>query len=359
MNFLNKKIFDINFVTFGLDLSDLSVKLMQIDRLGEIDRIVGSACVPIPMGAISEGQIVRQQDVVAAVKKALLSATPSKINTKKVICSLPETKAFMRIISIPQMNEDEIHEAVKWEMEANIPLPLEQVYYDWQVLDNSLTGEKGKLNLIVVAIAKNAVDSVLEVLEKAGLEPVGLEIESIAEARSLLSKKDEKLTTLIIDIGDRRTSFMVAKENVPVFSSSVPISGQSITDAISKGMNVSFDEAEKIKLNQGIGSDYKNKALFEIITPVLENLVGEIDRSTDFYLNGLGYSDKIDRVILCGGGSNTKGISEYLEKKMKRTIEMGDPWTNLNFGKKLPLIKKDSLVQYSTVVGLALKGLEK
>jgi len=358
MNFFNKKIFDIDPIIFGLDLSDLSVKMIQIESNGESDRVVGFSSVPIPLGAISDGAIIKQDVVVSAIKKAYSTAGPHKIKTKKVICSLPETKAFMRIISIPEMSIEEVREAVKWEMEANIPLPLDQVYYDWQILEESLTGEKKKLNLIVVAIAKNAVDGTIEALKKAGLEPVGLELESIAEARSLLNQKDNKSTVLIVDIGDRRTSFLIAKGGVPAFTSSVPISGQSLTDVISKGMNVSFEEAEKIKINQGIGSGYKNDALFKFVEPVLENLVGEVERSIDFYISGLKYSDNIDKVILCGGGANLKGLLPYLSKKMGRSIEIGDPWINFNFGKNLPLIEKNYSVQYSTVIGLALKGLK-
>jgi type IV pilus assembly protein PilM len=357
MNFFRKKIFNIEPVSFGLDLSDLSVKAIQIERYGSSDSLVGFSSVPIPMGAISEGQIIKPDDVVSAIKKALQTSGPHRIKTKKVICSLPETKAFMRIISIPRMDIEEVHEAVKWEMEANIPLPLDQVYYDWQILDDSLTGEKNKLNLIVVAIAKNAVDSTIEILEKAGLDPIGLEIESIAEARSLLDQKDENSTTLIVDIGDRRTSFLIAKGSTPAFTSSVPISGQSLTDAISKGMNISFEEAEKIKFSQGIGAESKNDALFKFVKPVLENLTEEIERSIDFYLSGLAYSKDIDKVILCGGGANTKGMLPYLSKKINRRMELGNPLINFNFGKKLPFGEKDSPVRYATVIGLALKGL--
>jgi type IV pilus assembly protein PilM len=358
MNFLNKKIFDINISTFGLDLSDLSVKVIKVEKDGEYERVLSFSSVPIATGAISEGEIVRKDDVVDAIKKAVKAAGPQRIKTKKVICSLPETKAFLRIISIPEMNIDEVHEAVKWEMEANIPLPLDQVYYDWQILEESLTGEKNKLNLIVVAIAKVTVDNTIDVLKKAGLDPVGLEIESIAQARSLLDKKDDKSTTLIVDIGDRRTSFLIAKGGVPVFTSSIPLSGQSLTDVISKGMNVSFDEAEKIKITQGIGSDYKSDALFRFVQPVLENLSLEMERSMDFYLSGLGYTKTIDKILLCGGGANTKGMLPYLSKKMGRTIESGNPWINFNLGKNLPLIEKNASIQYSTAIGLALKGLE-
>jgi type IV pilus assembly protein PilM len=358
MSFLNKKIFNSTSSIFGLDLSDLSLKLVKFEKNGFEEELVSFGSLQLSAGAVSDGEIKNKEQVSTAIKKLVGISGPKKIKTKKVICSLPETKAFLRIITIPKMNESEITEAVKWEMEANIPLPLEQVYYDWQIVTESLMAEKNKINLLVVAVSRTTVDEIVEVIELAGLEVVGLEIESIAQTRSLLCKKDYSKTVLIVDIGDRRTSFSIAKEGVPCFTASVPLSGQSLSDAISKGMGISFEEAEKVKFNNGVGSDLKGDPLFKLVQPILENFSQEIERSIDFYLSGLGYSKSVDKVIICGGGANTKGIVPYLSKKLGREIELGNPWSNVNFGKKLPIIEKSQAVQYSTAIGLALKGLQ-
>ena len=357
MSFLNRKIFNSNAGIFGLDLSDLSIKIVNISNDGSCEYIDSYASVPLTAGLIIDGEIVQKDQVVAAIKKAVSIAGPNKIKTKKVICSLPETKAFLRIISIPQMSDNEISEAVKWEMEANIPLPLDQVYYDWQVIPDTLLSEKNRINMLVVAIAKSVVDQNIEVLELAGLKPVGLEIESLAQARSILLEKNEKETVLIVDIGDRRTSFSIAKGGVTCFTSSIPLCGQSLTDVISKSMNISIEEAEKIKISYGIGDEFKNDALFKATQPVLANFAQEIERSVDFYLTGLKYSDNVDKIIICGGGANAKGIVPYLSKKLGREIQQGNPWINVNLGKNLPLIEKDQSLQFSTAIGLALKGL--
>lgn len=357
MSFLNKKIFNESANIFGLDLSDLSVKIVKLDDSGSSEYVTSYVSIPFPIGCISDGEIQKKDQVVAAIKKAIEIAGPKKIKTKKVICSLPETKAFLRIVSIPEMNDQEMHEAIKWEMEANIPLPLEQVYYDWQILPKELFSEKNKISLLVVAIAKTVVEQVLETLELVGLEPVGLEIESIAQARSLISEENNQATVLIVDIGDRRTSFSITIGGFPCFTSSIPLCGQALTDTIAKGMNITYSEAEKIKISYGIGNDFKNDPLFKLQQPVLENLAQEIERSIDFYLSSLKYSKSIDKIILCGGGANTKGLLPYLSKKLGREIELGNPWMNMKLGKKLPAIDKDHSVQYSTAIGLALKGL--
>ena len=358
MSFFQKKVFNLFPQPFGLDLSDLSVKAMWLEREGSEEVVSSFGSVPIPIGNIVDGDIVNEAVVAQAIRDLLEKTTPRPVKTRKVICSLPETKAFLRVVALPAMAPEEVREAIKWGIEANIPLTLDQVYYDYQVLDRKLFKEKNKLSVLVVAVARSMVDQFHNVLEKAGLEVVGLETESIAQARSLLLDKDEDKTRLIVDIGDRRTSFLVAIGHTPCFTSSIPLSSQMITDAIAKEMRISFDEAEAMKIKYGLGSLAMKSPLFKAAQPILENLAVEIERSTNFYLNNLGYSTTVDGIILCGGGSNMKGLLPYLTKRLNQSVEFGNPWVNIKLGRSLPPIDRGHSVQYSTAIGLALRGLD-
>lgn len=358
MSILQKKIFDLFPNSFGLDLSDLSVKGLWLERHGERDTIASYGSVPLPADAVVDGEILNPTVVKEALGKLLLKCGPKKLKTRKVICSLPETKAFLRIIALPRMEEKEVAEAIRWEIEANIPLTLDLVYYDWQILDLNLTGEKNKMSVLVVAVAKNVVDQFQSVLEEAGLEVVGLETESIAQARSLLAEQNEKKTTLIVDIGDRRTSFLIAIGSTPCFTSSAPLSSQMMTIAISKAMRLSFDEAEALKIKHGLGSLALSNPVLQAVRPVIENIAVEIERSIDFYLNTLRYSEAIDAIILCGGGSCMQGILPYLSRRLGRPLEFGNPWINVRLQKEIPLIDRHRSVQYSTAIGLALRSLD-
>ncbi len=356
MSFWKRNIFRLTPRPFGLDLSDLSLKAVFLDEEGERDKIVSYGAVNLPFESVSDGKILKEEAVIAGVKALLKTAGPGKIRSRRVFCSLPETKAFLRIVSLPKMDVNELAEAIKWEIEVNIPLSLDQVYYDYQVLDRNIMREEGKMSVLVVAVARSVVDQFVGVLESAGLEVVGFETESIAQARILLEEESDA-TTLILDIGDRRTSFLIALGNIPVFTSSIPISSQMITDSIAKGIKVPFEEAERIKIAEGIGSQTKGDPLFRIVEPVLSSLTAEMERSVDFFLNTLKYSSSVDKVVLCGGGSNMRGILPYLSRKMGKPVEFGNPWVNIHIGKSIPIINKKQSVQYSTALGLALRGI--
>jgi len=360
MSFLNKKIMSFEPKIFGLDLSDRSIKVMQLEKNGNIEKIRSYYSIDMPEGNIEDGKITNKEAVSGFIKEAMKKSGPKKINTKKVICSIPESKAFLRIITIPKMDEQEIGEAIKWEMEANMPLPIDQVYFDWQCLEG---GEKNKQAILTVAVSKEIIDDTIEVLEKAGLESYGLEIESIATARSLVNERCkseevcQKTASLIVDLGAQRTSFIMVAKEAPYFTSSIPFSSESINDAISKGLRLNRKESEEAKVNHGIENSNSDNPIFSSVKYLLENLVNEIKGTLDFYEEISKEKAKIERIILCGGGANLKGLIPYLTKRLGREVELGDPWINLRLGNNLPIINKKNSVRYATVVGLAMRGL--
>lgn len=370
MSFLHKKIINFDPEIFGLDLSDLSIKVFQFEKEGRTHKIRSFYSMDIAPGDIEDGKIIKKDKVVAAIKEAINKAGPKKINTNKVVCSLPESKVFLRIISIPRMSEEEAGEAIKWEMEANIPLPIDQVYFDWQLLESpggapeknggeSPQSVAAKQNILTVAASREIVDDLIEVLDRAGLEAYGLEVESIASVRSLISQKNLKKakTALIVDLGAQRSSFIVVEDGAPYFTSSIPFSSEGIDDAISKRMSVDKREAEKIKISHGIEYSKAESPVFRAVESLLENLILEIEKTLDFYSGMNKQSTGVEKIILCGGGANLKGLVPYLTQRLAKEVEVGDPWSNVSLGNNLPLISKENAVRYSTVIGLALKDI--
>lgn len=355
MGFLNKNIISFEPKIIGLDLSDLSVKVFQIEKNGKKDVVRGLGSVDIPAGIIDDGRIVEKDKVVASIKSVFGSNSAKKINSKKVICSLPESKAFVRIINIPKMSEHEAEEAVKWEMEASMPMSLEEVYFDWQFLEDN--SEKTQ-RVLTAAVSKEIIDAWMDVLATAGLDVFGLEVESVATIRSLVGRNAKKEEiSLIVDLGAKRTSFIIAEGTVPYFTSSIPFSSEGINDAIMKALNINNEEAEKIKVKNGIEGLDKESPIFSSVNPLLENLVVEITKTIDFYGEMSGQHGGIGKIILCGGGSNMKGLVQYLNQRIGKEVLLGNPWINLDLGPELPPIDKDSSVRYATSVGLALRGL--
>ncbi|MBU2028378.1 type IV pilus assembly protein PilM [Patescibacteria group bacterium] len=354
---MHKNIISFEPKFFGLDLSDLSLKIFQVEKIGRIDRIRSFCSLQIARGNIEDGKIINKEKVAQIIREAVKKAGPKKINTRKVICSLPESNIFLRVITIPKISQEEAGEAIKWEMEANIPLPIGEVYLDWQFLEDDPENSQNKQSVLTVAVSKKVVDDFMETLELSGLEVYDLEIESIASARSLVTstEKREKIS-LIVDLGGKKTSFIMVEGNVPCFTSSIPFSSENINDAISKKMNINEREAEEVKIAFGIENFNKDNPIFNSIKYLLENLATEIEKTIDFYINMSKTPKEIERIMLCGGGSNLKGLVAYLSQRIGKEVALGDPLVNLNLEKEeLDKINKENCIGYATVIGLAIK----
>lgn len=357
MNFMgifNKKIINFEDKFVAVDISDLTVRVLELEKKGSTDRIRSFGSAAIPAGMIEDGRILEKEKVAEIIRKTIKTAGPKKIKARKVVCSLPESKAFLRIINIPKVSEEEATEAIRWELEANIPLTSDQVYFDWQFLEE----QGGKQRVLTVAVSREIVDDTTSVLSAAGLEVYGLEVESIACARSLVSwDAKDKDTSIIIDIGAKKTSFIIIEGTIPCFTSSIPFSSEAISEIIIGKMNISREEVEKLKFGKGIEFSLEDSSIFNVVKPLLESLATEIEKTIDFYKSMSKESEDIQRVILCGSGANLRGIIPYLATRLTCDIMIGDPWMNLNFGDHLPTIDRDNSLGYSTAVGLALKKI--
>lgn len=355
MGFLTKKIIDFKDDFFGLSIEDDTLKIIRI----EDKKIKNYGSVTMPNDVIKDGEIVNKDEFFNSLEKLIKSTRPKKIKTKKVRIALSESKSFLRLISMPAMSENEINEAIKWEIEANIPLSLDQVYYDWQlvgdIFDNGVSNEE--IKVLVLATAKKVVNRYVEILEEFGLEVIGIESETTAMARSLLSEHSAPQTTLIINIDKNKTSFIFAIKNIPCFASSVPISEKNIIGAIAKKFNISDKKAQEIEEKDGIGLFFEDDALFDAIKPILSGLIDEIKRTIDFYLDGLKYSSSVDKIIICGKMSKARGLIPYLSKNLEIEVIEGDVRNGmLSSIKDIPIIKKDDVINYVVAIGLALEN---
>ncbi len=171
-----------------MDISDLSLKIANLGRKGDNFPLVSFSEEVIPKGVIEAGEIKNEDLLAKIIKEGIKNAKGQKIKTKYVVCSLPEEKSYIRLIQMPKMKEEEIAGAVRFEAENHIPVPIEDVYLDFQVIQ-PLYNHLDHLDILIAALPKKIVDPYILSLKKAGLLPKALEIESSAIARALIKNE--------------------------------------------------------------------------------------------------------------------------------------------------------------------------
>ncbi len=338
--------------SFGLDLSDLSFKIVQFKKKKDDLYLSSFIKQDIPRGLVEEGEIKKEKELIDIFKKTLIKM---KLGNR-VICNLPEEKVFIRIVQLPKMEESELEKAIIWEAEANIPLNISEAYIGWQVID-PIFEHIDHLDILIAATPRILVDNYLSFLRKSGLEPIALEPESASVVRSIMTK-DDLTPSIIVDLGAVGTNFVIFSALAIRFTSHINISGQLFNHAIMKELKVSEKEADKLKINVGLDKKKEKGMVYDALEPIIDDLAKQINNYIIFYhehANHIhGPYGTIGQIILSGGDSLLLNLPEVLSEKLKLPVKMGDSLANVS-SKGIPFSKKESF-KYATAIGLALKG---
>jgi type IV pilus assembly protein PilM len=370
MNFLSLKP-----EAFGLDISDLSLKILKLKKRRKFFSLASFVEERIKPGIIEGGEIKDEEKLTEILKEAVKKVKGEKLKTKYCVVSLPEEKAFLQVIQMPPMPKEDLKSAVLFEAENYIPLPVEKVYLDSQII-SPVSPSLNKVEVLISAIPREIADSYLACLKKAGLQPLAFEIESLAIARAVIKNEESDFPVLIVDIGETRTSFIIFAGKSVRFTSSIAVSGQLFTQSIAKNLKISLVKAEELKRKYGLGEKIvlklgeetkKEKGeIFEALIPPLVDLTQQIKKCLSYFETHdlLPFfppeRKKIQKIILSGGGANLKGLLNFLKYELNLPVVLGDSFINLPLAKsefeKMPFEKS---LSFTTAVGLALRGIEK
>ncbi len=388
----------MNFLTlkpeaFGLDISDLSLKIIKLKKRGDFFSLASFGEAEIKPGIIEEGEVKDEEKLSKIIKDAVSLTKGEKLKTRYVVVSLPEEKAFLQVIQLPIMDEEDLKSAVRFEAENYIPFPIEEIYFDFQVV-RPVYNSLDHLDVLLAAQPKKTVDGYINSIKKAGLLPKVLEIESQAIARALIKNELSPFPALLVDLGATKTSLIIFSGYSLKFTASIPVSSQKLTEAIAKTLKLDLKEAEKLKIKYGLkglkkiqlkgkSGDFElekevidDRRIFEALIPVLTDLVEQIKRYLNYYQThashehlpphlsigsgGLPPNGKgVSKIFLCGGGANLRGLTDFLSKELKIIVELGNPWTNIlpKPLKEVPEISYEKSLEYTTALGLALRGM--
>ncbi len=351
-------LFNNNLNTFGIDLSDQSIKVAQIKRNNNKLRLYAYGRENIPKGLIVDGEIKEEEEVVKLIKKTLANSKINPIRSKFAVYSIPEPKGFIRVMEIKKTREEDVGDVVRYEAQQLFPINMEESYLDWQVLPEEENDKKETMKILVAVVPQQLVDSYSSVLKDAGLKPVAAEIESVAITRSLINKNQSARPILVIDLGRDRTSFIIFKNPAVQFTASIPVCGEEIIKAVSEKMNISEGKSEEIIKECGLIFRDDCKDIYRAIQPSLYEMIRYISKLINFYKEHYKSESDIAKVIICGGEAKMPGMSSFLSLRVKKEVEKGNPWINIISSDKKgipPISRNDSMV-FVTVLGLALRG---
>lgn len=345
---------------FGLDIGAKSLKLVELKKTGSGILLQAYGARPMPEGANKSESQSDLEEIANEIRKLMKE---SHVTTNKVVVGLPESVVFTRVVQVPVMSDQELKTAMRWEAEKFVPIPLKDVKYDYEVINKpEVKGKKAddkkpNMGVFFVAVPNTTIEHYLRIMQLASLEPVGMETELIALVRSLSTEGTASPATLIINLGGETTDLCIVSNNNIAFTRSISSGGKALTKAIAQELGFEMSQAEEYKKTYGLMEDQLEGKILEIIKPIFDVVVSEIERGILYYQTHHPM-DNVKRVIICGGTAKLPGIVPYLAASLDLEVQIGNPWNNVKKGSP-ELTKKldeDSAI-YAVSVGLAMKDM--
>jgi type IV pilus assembly protein PilM len=314
-----------------------------------------------PLGPDGAQETTRE----AVVQKALQAVLAEKgIKSKTVNICAPGFHVFSKFVKLPPVDSGKVNQIIQYEAQQNVPFPLQEVVWDYQILGSTPTGE---LEVLLVAIKADIVEGLYRVNESSGLH---LQITDVSPAalcnafRFNYGDLDADCT-MLLDIG-AKTSNLLFFEKGKVFSRSINLGANSITQDFINESKLKFDAAEKIKIDEGfvsLGGAYEEPenahqaAISKIARQFMTRLHIQVNQTMQFYRGQQGGSAPV-RLFLSGGASVMPYTAQFFAEKLNVPVEYFNPLRNVDIDPSINLEELQHVAHsLGEVVGLGLRNL--
>jgi type IV pilus assembly protein PilM len=193
-----------------LFIGDDAVNLLVVEGR----RVKKWVSLPLEPGLVNQGLILDEARVADEVNKLFQLA---KIGTRRVIAGISGPDSLYRLISLPQLPEAILPEAVKQEARRVIPMPLDEVYISYQ----RLPAPEGETRVFLAAFSRNATDVLIRTLRQAGVQPYIMDLAPLALCRTLNEPR-----AIIINVRLDHVDVMVVEDRLPQLIHRLSLAGE-------------------------------------------------------------------------------------------------------------------------------------
>lgn len=354
----------------GVDVGSSSIKIVQLRK--EKERAILETYGELSTGPYGGLEIGQSAGLVEEKVVEILKDLIKESGARAIDCAIaiPIKSSFVTVIELPEMDESQVGPIIQLEARRYIPVPLTEVEIDWWVIPEeeiateeitqigvkSIAERKKKTKVLLIAIHKDTITKYKNIVSGSALvaTPGSFEIETFSVIRSSLSQ--EMSPTLIIDIGAATAKMAIVDRGIMRLSYSVSRGSQDITSALSKSLNISFSRAEEMKREIGISEAPEHKEMLSVISPNLEYIFSE---ANSVIINYQAKNKRVvNRVVLTGGGSLTKGLVDFAVKRLNIEVSLSDPFSRVAYPAFLQGALKDAGPSFAVAIGLALRKLQ-
>lgn len=330
----------------GLDISQTSIKIMAIST--KKWTVLGYGSIDVDPAKLQQSLDTDGLYLTQQFQKLLETKVVGHLPSNHAIMSIPTSRTFSRSIILPGDLKGDLLNAVRLEADQYIPVAVEQLYIDYEVT----TRTADSISAYMCAAPQHVVNTCVEAANKAGLKVIVVEPSMNAVTRLLKESEDGDLPTVIVDIGAANSDVAILDATIKV-TGGVAIGGNTLTLDIASALDIPLEQAHQLKVLNGLNRSQRQKKITKAVAPSLQKIIAEIKKVMRYYDERVPDSQKIQQILIIGGGSNMPGIGDYFTEHLMLATRIASPWQNLNFA-KLPQPARQFRSRYISVAGLAL-----
>lgn len=333
----------------GIDVGSQYIKAVEAGFSGKNKEIVKAIMFPATPKAFFSESKADHEELARTIKTGLHDAG---VTLRQANVSLPESHVFTRIIDMPLLSDKELIQALRWEAERYVPLPLEEVNMDFVVLYKD--AHKKTMEVLLVASPLSLIEKYTKIFEMAGVTLSALENEAIPLLRLFSSPTANRV---MLDVGDDSTTIYLVRREILALVRTVGIGGTTLSKALMTELNLPSIQAEEYKRTYGIVPTQMDGRIHQILSPLLDNLVTEINQSLTYFKEK--YPEEvITQIILSGGTILMPGFGAYLQEKVQLETVVANPWQGATISKDAERYQTSAPL-FSVATGLAFRDFEK
>ena len=337
----------------GLDIGSSSVKAVELKQTKQGFELVSFGLEPLAQDTVVDGAIM---DAPAVAEKISAIFDAQGIKAKEVATSVSGHSVIVKRVPMPVMTEEELFDHVQAEASQHIPFDIADVNLSYQLLETV----DSQMDVLLVAVKKDKILNHTNVLAQAGKTPVLVDIDAFAlqNCFEVNYEPDPSQVVALLNVGASVMNINIVRGWTPLFTRDVSVGGNQYTDALQKELDLSFDDAEHLKMGAGrAGVTEEQKA--SILRSVSDILILEIQKTFDFF-RATAAGETIRRICMAGGTARVPGLLDLLREEFSVPVEEIYPFRKIviNPARHDESQLRELAPRLAIAVGLALRSFD-
>lgn len=329
----------------GVDFGTSALKLAELTFVGDaavLERLQVEACPDD-----GESEVARAAFLHSAIAGAGMRA-------RRAVLSIGARQVFTREVFFPKMTEDEVAEAVRWEIEKYIPYEKDLYYYDFTILRGG--SDEKRLRVLLAAAQRNQIDRWVKIFAAASVQLVAIESETFALERLVGTAGD----FIVIDIGKSGSRALLYPGGAPLATRNLPLGGDHFTALLCDALRLEAEEAELLKKRRQLflqaGQESGQAEVKASLACFAAQLAQELKKTIDYY-KVQNQAIVFQRIFLCGGGALLPDLAEALTQHLEAPTALLNPLQCVQCAEDLDAAYVGALLPQVTIaMGAALRG---